>query len=349
MGAKIDLRAWLDLVAIGTIADLAPLTGDNRRLVRAGLKRLASASARPALKVMREAAKIRESAELTARDVAFRFSPRLNAPGRLGEADLTLRFLSTQKPAEARRLLVEIESRNEQRKTLGERATQEALAQARELYGDTPKHGVVLASQDWHRGVVGIVAARVVDALGVPAVVVAFDGDRGHGSVRTVGGFDVYQALSQCASDLSAWGGHRAAAGLSLEVSALDRFRAAFADAAPEGAFDDSDVTEVDIGLGGAYRVPSLDDLQRVGPFGQGYPTPLFRADAYVVSAKGVGEGGVHGKLELRIGQDRVRAFAPQMFSRVDGRESLSVVGEFQPDHWLGGGAVELLVKDVLD
>jgi single-stranded-DNA-specific exonuclease len=349
IGAKLDLRGWLDLVAIGTIADLAPLTGDNRRLVRAGLKRLASSSARPALQVMRQALKIPEAADLSARDVAFRFSPRLNAPGRLGEADLTLRFLTTQKRAEALRLLQEIESRNEQRKALGERATREALAQARALYGEAPKHGVVLASEDWHRGVVGIVAARVVDALGVPAVVIAFDGDRGHGSVRTLGGFDVYEALSRCASDLSAWGGHRAAAGLSLEASGLERFRASFASVAPEGGFDEDRATEVDVELAGPFRVPSLDDLQRVGPFGEGNPTPLFQLDAHVLSANGVGEGGIHGKLELRVGPDRVRAFAPSMFSRVEGRENVRLVGEFQPDHWIGGGAVELLVKDVLD
>lgn len=349
MEAKLDLRGWLDLVAVGTIADLAPLTGDNRRLVRAGLKRLASSSARPALQLMRQALKIPEAADLSARDVAFRFSPRLNAPGRLGEADLTLRFLTTQKRAEASRLLQEIETRNEERKALGERATREALAQARELYGEAPQQGVVLASEDWHRGVVGIVAARVVDALGVPAAVIAFDGDRGHGSVRTVGDFDVHRALSRCASDLSAWGGHRAAAGLSLEASALERFRASFASAAPETRFQQKLATEVDVELGGPFRVPSLEDLQLVGPFGQGNPTPLFQLDALLLSAKAVGEGGLHGKLELRVGQDRIRAFAPAMYARCEGRDNVRLVGEFQPDHWIGGGAVELLVKDVLD
>ncbi len=349
LNAKLDLRAWLDLVAIGTIADLAPLTGDNRRLVRAGLKIIGTAQSRPALRAMRQAAKIRESAHMTARDVAFRFSPRLNAPGRLGVADLALRFLMAQTPKEAWGLLDDIEAKNDERKALADQATTEALAQAREIYGDSPECGVVVASQAWHRGVVGIAAARLVDVLGVPAVVVAFDGDQGHGSVRTTGDFDVHHALSRCGSDLSGWGGHRAAAGLSLNERSLDAFRASFADAAPAGSFAKSATTEVDVAIGGAYRLPTLEDLQRLGPFGEGFPVPTFLVDAHVVEAAGVGEGGAHAKLTLRVGQDSLRAFAPGMFSRVEGRDSLRLIGQLQPDHWIGGQAIELLVKDVLD
>jgi single-stranded-DNA-specific exonuclease len=349
MGSKLDLRSWLDLVAIGTIADVAPLTGDNRRLVRAGLKLLSSSSARPALRAMRQAAKIPEAAQLTVRDVAFRFSPRLNAPGRLGVADLTLRFLMAETPKEAWSLLDDIEAQNDERKVLTERATREAFAQVREVYGEAPQHGVVVASDDWHRGVVGIAAARLVDRLGVPAVVIAFDGAHGHGSVRTTGDFDVHNALGQCASDLRGWGGHRAAAGLSLDRDALETFRASFAGAAPAGGLDQIRTNEVDVALGGAFRVPTLDDLQRLGPFGEGYPVPLFRVDAHVIEATGVGEDGVHGKLKLQVGQDSVRAFAPGLFSRIEGKTDLRLVGEFQPDHWMGGRSVELLVKDIID
>jgi single-stranded-DNA-specific exonuclease len=349
LGAQLDLRGWLDLVAIGTIADLAPLTGDNRRLVRAGLKKIGVPGARPALVALRQAAKIPQSAQLTARDVAFRFAPRLNAPGRLGVADLTLRFLTAQTPKEAWGLFQDVEARNDERKTLASRATEEAHAQVSELYGESPTEGVVVASDAWHRGVVGIVAARLVDAFGVPAVVIAFDGEHGHGSARTTADFDVYRALSSCASDLTAWGGHRAAAGLSLSKSALDSFRASFLQATQGVASGEPQTAEVDVALGGAFRVPTVEDLQRLGPFGEGYPVPTFLVDAHVVEATGVGEGRTHGKLRLRVGQDSVRAFAPSMFSQIEGRENLRLVGEFQPDHWIGGRAVELLVKDVID
>ena len=349
LGAALDLRAWLDLVAIGTIADVAPLTGDNRRLVRAGLKTIGSPKARPALAALRQAAKIPESAELTARDVAFRFSPRLNAPGRLGFADLTLRFLTAKTAKEAWRLLQEVEAQNDQRKALTHQATEEARAQVVELYGEAPEEGVVVASDSWHRGVVGIVAARLVDAFGVPAVAIALDGENGHGSVRTTPDIDVYRALADCAAHLSAWGGHRAAAGLSLHKRELDAFRASFLSATQGAGDDQAQELVVDVALGGAFRVPSVEDLQRLGPFGEGHSEPSFMLDAHVVEANGVGEGRVHGKLKLRIGQDSVRAFAPGMFSRVEGREDLRLVGEFQPDHWMGGRSVELLIKDVLD
>lgn len=349
LGAELDLRPWLDLVAVGTIADLAPLTGDNRRLVRAGLRLVGTSVARPALRVLRQALKIPESAFLTARDVAFRFSPRLNAPGRLGDADLTLRFLTTKSPKEAWRLLDEIEARNDERKGLAERVTREALAQAGEIYGDVPTHGVVVAGEDWHRGVVGIAAARLVDALGVPAVVVAFDGGKGHGSARTTSDFDVHRALCACGSDLEAWGGHRAAAGLSLRKSALESFRSSFTEATGAGSFDGAKETDIDLALGGAFRVPTLEDLHRLGPFGEGHPPPLFRVDAHVIGVSGVGEGGVHAKLTLRVGQETVRAFAPGLFSRIEGQADVSLVGEIQPDHWVGGEAVELLVRDVVD
>ncbi|HSN84394.1 MAG TPA: single-stranded-DNA-specific exonuclease RecJ [Polyangiales bacterium] len=348
MGAELDLRAWLDLVAIGTIADLAPLTGDNRKLVRAGLMALGSSRTRPALRALRRAAKLPESAQVTARDVAFRFAPRLNAPGRLGSADLTRRFLMSETPEAASALLGEIETQNEARKTLTQQATEEAFAQVREVYGEAPARGVVVAGDTWHRGVVGIVAARLVDALGVPSVAVAFDGDHGHGSVRTAGEFDVHEALARCATDLGAWGGHRAAAGLSLSRKALDSFRASFSDATEGGSFGSS-AMDVDVALGGAFRVPTVEDLHRLGPFGEGNPVPLFMADAHVLEASGVGEGKVHAKLELQIGRESVRAFAPGMFAELEGRENLRLVGEFQPDQWMGGRSVELLVKALLD
>jgi single-stranded-DNA-specific exonuclease len=349
LGAELDLRQWLDLVAVATIADLAPLTGDNRRLVRAGLKALGSSTVRPALSALRRGAKIPESARLTARDVAFRFAPRLNAPGRLGAADLTLRFLTATTPDQASSLLAELEAQNTRRKALGDLATEEALTQVRAIYGGAPEGGVVVASDGWHRGVVGIVAARLVDAFGVPAVVVAFDGDHGHGSVRTAADFDVHHALRRCASDLSAWGGHRAAAGLSIRRSALDSFRASFLRATRGARPGAGRAVEIDVALGGAFRPPSIEDLHRLGPFGEGNPMPLFLVEADVAEAAAVGEGRAHAKLKLRVGDGSVRAFAPGLFSRIEGRQSLRLVGEFQPDHWMGGEAVELLVKDVLD
>lgn len=350
LGATLDLRPWLDLVAIGTIADLAPLTGDNRRLVRAGLRALGSSRARPALWALRQRAKLPESMQLTARDVAFRLAPRLNAPGRLGRADLTLRLLRASTQADAWAVTEEVERLNEQRKALVEQATGEALAQVRGVYGATPTSGVVVASETWHRGTVGIVAARLVDALGVPAATIAFDGEHGHGSVRTVGDLDVHGALAKCADALEGFGGHRAAAGFSIARARLDALRASFADAThSEERKPQPSAIPVEVELGGAFRVPTAEDLARLGPFGEGFPSPRFLVHAAVVEATPVGHDQSHAKLRLRVGEETIRAFGPGLASRVEGREHLRLVGEFQPDHWVGGEAVELLITDVRD
>lgn len=348
LGAELDIRAWLDLVAIGTIADIAPLTGDNRRLVRAGLRALGSGRVRPAFQALRQVTKLPETAHLTSQDIAFRFAPRLNAPGRLGEADLTLRFLQAKTARDAWSLVEEVERRNDERKSLTHKATEEARAQVLEAYGEAPTTGIVVANDGWHRGVVGIVAARLVDAFNVPAVVVAFDGDQGHGSVRTTRGFDAYDALERCADDLTAWGGHRAAAGLSLSKRRFESFRASFSEMSlePEGSLEVT--SPIDVELGGVYRIPTLDDLVRLGPFGEGNRAPRFLLNAGIIEATGVGQDRSHAKLQLRVGEDSVRAFGPGMFSRIEGRQNGRFVGEFQPDHWIGGQAVEFLVTDVL-
>ena len=349
LGTQLDLRAWLDLVAIGTIADLAPLTEDNRRLVRAGLRKIGTPNARPALVALRQAAKIPESAQLTARDIAFRFSPRLNAPGRLGVADLTLRFLTAKTPKEAWGLLQDVEAKNEERKALANRATQEARAQVRELYGEAPEEGVVVASDAWHRGVVGIVAARLVDAFGVPAVVIAFDGEHGHGSARTTADFDVYGALSQCASDLSAWGGHRAAAGLSVSSKALDSFRASFLQATQGAGFRRTAVN------GGRHRarrrVPRSDPRRPTALRVRSVRAIRCPRSWWTRTSSKRTESAREALTEsssyvlARTAIPRVCAGLVSHASK--GRIRLRLFGEFQPDHWIGGRAVELLVKDV--
>ncbi len=348
-GASLDVRRWLDLVALGTIADVAPLDGDNRRLVRAGLKMIGSAQARPALQALRRVAKVPASPNLTAEDIAFRFAPRINAPGRLGASELTLRFLQAQTVQEAERLADEVEAHNDKRKALTASAFSEGLAQAHEIYGEAPEAGIVVASESWHRGIVGIIAARLVEALGQPAAVIALDGELGHGSVRTCAGIDVHRALQRSASTLHAFGGHRAAAGLSMHPSQLEGFRTAFGDATRNAAKANQAPVQIDVTLGGAFGVPSLSDLMRLGPFGEAHRAPLFLLEPQRLTVKGVGAEKAHAKLEIGLGDSQIRGFGPALFSRLQGRSAARLVGEFQPDHWMGGESVEFLVKDVLE
>src|SRR5690606_27557738 len=202
VGSSLDVRPWLDLVALGTVADVMPLDGDNRRLVRAGLLRIASPRTRPGVLALREAARIRAGAPVGGVDIAFRLAPRLNAAGRLGDAELTLRLLSAGTLQEARMLAARIEQINQERRAIQEKISEEAIAQVLDVYGEQVDGGIVAAASGWHRGVVGIVAARLVERFNAPAVVIALEDGEGHGSCRTPEGFSIYDAVAACRSCL---------------------------------------------------------------------------------------------------------------------------------------------------
>jgi single-stranded-DNA-specific exonuclease len=352
LDVPLDLRPWLDLVALGTIADVVPLDGDNRRLVRAGLARLTSPQARPGVQALREAAGVRAGASLGAIDVSFRLTPRLNAPGRLGDSTLTLALLRSRELGEARGLAARIEEVNNERRRVERRVTDAALEQAQAVYGDEPAGGVVLAAEGWHRGVVGITAARVVDRLGVPCVVVAIEGAHGHGSCRVPDAGDAYAALTACAAHLDRFGGHRGAAGVTLRAEAVDAFRQAFFDAtrSPAAASASPDASErvADVALDGVeFAVPPASDLLRLEPLGEGNPEPVFVVPEARVDREATA-GEDHLKLDLRVGASRLSAFGPRMAKRAPGRgRTIAAIGALRPDTWRGRDAVELRIDDL--
>lgn len=351
LGASLDLRRYLDLVALGTIADVVPLHGDNRVLVRAGLQLLSGADARPGIAALREIAKVRAGTQLGAIDVAFRLTPRLNAPGRLGDQSVTLRLLRSRDPEEARAIAGEIEKLNDERKRIEAAVTAAALAQAREVYGSTPSAGVVVGGEGWHPGVVGISAARLVDELGVPAVVVGFDAGVGHGSCRTPPGYRLYDALQVCASELVRFGGHQAASGVTLEAARLDGFREAFGRATAAQAQDapaEPAAPVVDLQLGdGQFAIPTAGELAGLEPLGEQNPEPRFHIPrATLKSLRTVGED--HLKLELQVDGRRMSAFGFRMASEGRGLgpgSQVEVLGTIRPDSWRGGDAVELRLE----
>lgn len=349
LGVQLDVRAWLDLVALGTVADMVPLDGDNRRLVRAGLGMLSSPHARPGVVALRELAKIAQGSHVGAVDVAFRITPRLNAAGRLGDSMLTLALLRARDIYEARGLAARIEQLNDQRKAIEASVTEAAIAQVIEIYGEQPRSGVVAAGQGWHRGVVGISAARLTERFGVPAVVIALEDERGHGSCRTPDGFALFDAVTRCSQHLERFGGHQAASGLTLRSDRVDAFRAQFSDETSSCAQDAALACAVhaDVQLGGqGYPVPPAADLKRLEPLGEANSEPVFMlAEARVESAMVVGRG--HLKLGLRVGDEHVGAFGLDMGARVPAPgSSVTAVGALRPDSWLGGQRVELRLHD---
>jgi single-stranded-DNA-specific exonuclease len=284
-----DPRELLDLVALGTIADVVPLVAENRILVAHGLRAL-TARKRPAIAALASKAEL-EAGAITAHDVGFRFAPRLNAAGRLGEAQLALDLLLAPDAATAARLADELEDKNVERQRIQELVWAEALAAAAE-HETAP--AIVVGQEGWHPGVVGIIAARLVDKFARPAVVVGFRGGEGRGSARTVPGFDLFAALARSSEHLARFGGHAAAAGMSVTADKLDAFRGQFAAAIrAQAAGASAPAVRVDAVVRlGDLDLPFAEELARLQPFGAANAEPVFAVRGVTTQAtRVVGQG----------------------------------------------------------
>ncbi|MGD0992695.1 MAG: single-stranded-DNA-specific exonuclease RecJ [Gemmatimonadales bacterium] len=217
---------FVDLVALATVADLVPLVGENRILVRLGLK-LIGASRSAGLAALVTTAGL-GTKPIRAVNLGFALGPRLNAAGRVGDAGDGLRLLLTDDTTEAYALAAQLERQNTERQALDQRTLDEALEELDKTFDPARDVGVVLARDTWHPGVIGIVASRVVERIARPTFLVAFDGDVGKGSGRSVARCDLHLALERCAGHLERWGGHRMAAGLTVRRDRFDAFREAF-------------------------------------------------------------------------------------------------------------------------
>ena len=340
---SLDPRSWLDLVALGTIADLVPLTHENRILVAAGLREL-SAMQRPGLAALGQIAGLSPGG-IGTMEVSFRLAPRLNAAGRLGDAQLSLELLLTTDPAKAKELAARLDDLNRERQRIQEQVWSEALAAAGE-YADEP--ALVLGAEGWHQGVVGIVAAKLVDRFRKPAVVVGFHQGQGRGSARTTGGFDLYQGLSRCRDHLAGFGGHPMAAGVSLAVDRLVSFRAAFVAAAAEhfSAAPSEGPVEVDAVASLAdLDMVQAEELGRLAPFGTDNSEPLFAVTGVTVRSTRV-VGASHLQLTLVHGSSVSDAIAFGMGDRDPGQGArLDVIGSAEVDEFRGRRKIRLRLR----
>ncbi|MEO7043250.1 MAG: single-stranded-DNA-specific exonuclease RecJ [Gemmatimonadaceae bacterium] len=273
-----DAFIWkmLDLVALATVADVASLRGENRIFVRYGMKMIADTE-NVGLRALLRASGM-DGKPLTAGRIGFTLAPRLNAAGRLGHALRGVELLLTDSPHEANTIARELEELNQRRQALDRAALDEARAMAEPMVA-AGAIGLVLAKEGWHPGVVGIVASRIVEEFSRPAILIAMEGGTGKGSGRSVGGFDLHSALGECSDLLLRYGGHRAAAGVTIDASKLDEFTRRF-DAVAKTRLNADDLfpeLRVDAEL-------ELDDaaleiepmLRHFEPFGVGNPSPVF-------------------------------------------------------------------------
>ncbi|UTI62715.1 single-stranded-DNA-specific exonuclease RecJ [Paraconexibacter antarcticus] len=340
----------LDLVALATVADLVPLVGENRRLVRAGLAAL-KRTTRPGLRALMRVAKA-DPGSLDATAIGFRLAPRLNAAGRMLRADAALELLLTEDDARATDVADELDRLNAERRHTETRILFSAEAQVAAASADGVPAAFVLAGEEWHPGVIGIVASRIAERHHRPVVVVALDGEEGTGSGRSIPGFDLLAALDASAAHLQRHGGHRAAAGATLAATDVDAFRAAFvahaeATLTPEMLVPreriDAVVSGDELGL------ELADELLALAPFGMGNPTPnLLVPGAQLVDARPMGEGK-HVRFTVKAGGVQARAVAFGMPALPPGSEAgVEATFRLERNEWQGSVEPRLVLRRIL-
>jgi single-stranded-DNA-specific exonuclease len=302
------LEEDLALVALATVADVMPLIGENRTLVRRGLRALAATN-RPGLRALMAVSGV-DPGRVDERSLGFALAPRVNAAGRLYRADAGLELILTDDPLRARDIARELDSANHERRAIELRIRVEAEAQIAAL---GPRPAYVLAGEGWHAGVIGIVASRLVESNRRPVVLIALDGDTGKGSGRSVEAFDLLSGLTACAGHLLRYGGHRAAAGLEIEAARVDDFATALGSYAG-GVLHADDLVPVErvdaVVVGEELGMALAEELRTLAPFGRGNPgVSLMLADAAFQDPRPMGEGK-HVRFTVESGGARARAVA---------------------------------------
>jgi single-stranded-DNA-specific exonuclease len=350
------LARHLDLVALATIADVVPLVDENRALALAGLRRLATTT-RPGLRALMHAARV-DAAAVDEGAVGFRLAPRINAAGRLGRPTAALELLLTDDEEEARRIALELEELNRERQAVEERILREATA-AIEAWPEPRRRrrGYVVADEGWHEGVIGIVASRLVERYHRPVVLIAGTEGDWKGSGRSISGFDLHAGLAACSEHLERFGGHRAAAGLSIRPENVDALAEAFAAHADAHLTDDDlrAVTVVDAIVPGAALTLGLSaELRRLAPFGLGNPgVTLLVAGCGLGNLTTVGDGK-HLRFRVSDAAGRVAGTAIgfglgaqlDRFRRIG---HYDVAFRLQENTWNGTTSPQLVVRRIFD
>ncbi len=355
---SVDLREWLDTVAISTIADVVPLRGENRVLAAGGLNRLRNSPSLGLYWLMDSAGLPTE--DIGGVNVAFRLCPRINAAGRVGSARDAFDLLREKNPDKARELAIRLKGRNAERQTIESGVVEAALEYLKSSGFDPKKDGAVVAAGDaWHPGVIGIAAARIASEFGCPAAIVSFDADgNGRGSLRAgdTGDYDIHTAMQACGRYLSRFGGHKKAGGFGIRREDLEDFRAAFSAAClaqkatmpscePELCIDLwLDPSEATLGL--------VADLAALEPFGEGNREPIFAIQglSLVAPARRVGTEGQHLQAYFKCGDFMLGVIGFNQGERVaeltERNQRFDIAGTLGANTFNGSTNLQMSIRD---
>ena len=346
------VHQYIDLITLGTAADIVPLTDENRIIVKHGLKSL-SKTKRPGLRALLEVSGLGEK-ELTVGRLLFWAAPRINAAGRLGDANRAVQLMTTENLPESLKLARELDEENRQRQDLQQSMVDEAIMKVNAEVDLEKEKAIVLWDDNWHEGVIGIVASKIKETYHRPAVIISLSKGTGKGSARSVKGFDLYENLAECRELLDGYGGHPMAAGLTLNRENLEDFRTRFSNLAYETLADDDLVNSLDIEgemdlnlIDGRF----MDFLEKLAPFGPGNMTPKFitRHVIPVGNPRLVGNGD-HLKFRAKKGETSYDAIGFNMgnhYEKLITGKPIDIAYVVEKNEWQGRTSIQLNIRDI--
>ena len=346
------VHQYIDLITLGTAADIVPLTDENRIIVKHGLKSL-SKTKRPGLRALLDVSGLGEK-ELTVGRLLFWAAPRINAAGRLGDANRAVQLMTTENLPESLKLARELDEENRQRQDLQQSMVDEAIVKVNAEVDLKKEKAIVLWDDNWHEGIIGIVASKIKETYHRPAVIISLSKGTGKGSARSVKGFDLYENLTECRELLDGYGGHPMAAGLTLDRENLENFRTRFSNLAYETLADDDLVNSLDIEgemdlnlIDGRF----MDFLEKLAPFGPGNMTPKFitRHVIPVGNPRLVGNGD-HLKFRAKKGETSYDAIGFNMgnhYEKLITGKPIDIAYVVEKNEWQGRTSIQLNIRDI--
>lgn len=350
-----NLHELLDLVCVSIASDIVPITGENRILAHFGLQQL---NEKPSLGLKTILESSGADKELSVNDIVFKIGPKINAAGRVESGNKSVELLIAEDHKEAQRVAQSINNFNDQRKKLDHDITEEALQYIGQSEYDQSQKATVLYNKDWHKGVIGIVASRLTEYYYRPTVILTESNGLATGSARSVEGFDLYYAISQCSEFLENYGGHKYAAGLTLKLENIEPFKAKFQQIVSETITEEMLIPQINIDAKirlGDITPEMYHTLQQFAPFGPNNTVPVFMTENVLnfIGSKQVGRHNEHLKLvvvdDTRICNDRsgIAFGMGEYFNRINRGDLFDICYTLQENEFMGKSDIQMMVRDI--